>query len=472
MTKIDDTLIAALTGAVGAKGIVTEPDALAPYMTDVRNLVTGKSPLVVRPASTGEVARVVKTCRDAGVGIVPQGGNTGYLGGATPSVDNDQVVVSLERMTTVRGIDPDNFTMTVDGGCILADVQAAAEEADRLFPLSLAAEGSCRIGGNLATNAGGTQVLRYGNARDLVLGLEVVLPDGTVWEGLNHLRKNNTGYDLKQLFLGAEGTLGIITGAVLKLYPRPRQRVTSLVAVPDPRAAIRLLGLMRQATGDAVTGFEYIHRACLDLVFAHIADTSDPLADRHDHYVLCELTTPQPGETLALLAESALEQAIGAALVLDGTVAASEGQAQALWRLRETIPEAQKVEGACIKHDISVPVSKMPDFLRDATAASENAIDDVNVAPFGHIGDGNVHFNLCQPSGADGAAFLEHTPAVTRIVHDIAVGMGGSFSAEHGIGSIKRDELARYKSPVELGLMRTLKTALDPAGIMNPGKVV
>ncbi|MEM7226555.1 MAG: FAD-binding oxidoreductase [Pseudomonadota bacterium] len=466
------SVIEELKGIVGPKGWLEAPDETAPYLVDERALYRGATPLVVRPASAEQVAAVLALCSREGVGVVPQGGNTGYVGGAVPDGSGQQILLSLSRLKRIREVDPLDYTITAEAGCVLQEVQQAAAEVDRLFPLSLAAEGSCEIGGNLSTNAGGIAVLRYGNARDLVLGLEVALPDGTIWNGLRRLRKDNRGYDLKQLFLGAEGTLGVITAAVLKLFPRPRGRVTALVPVPDRAATTRLLARCRQESGDLITSFEYIHRVCLDLVFRHIAGTSDPFARPYAHYVLLELASGRPQAEVQAVVESVLGEALEAGEALDGVIAASEEQAAQLWRLRETIPEAQKHAGGCIKHDISVPVSRVPAFLEEATEIAEGLVPGVRVAPFGHLGDGNIHFNLTQPEGADAEAFVALTDQVSGQIHDLAAAMDGSFSAEHGIGQLKRAELRRYMSEAEVELMAKLKALLDPNGIMNPGKVL
>lgn len=465
-------LIAALKGAVGAKGFLEASADTARYLRDERDLFHGATPIVLRPDSTAAIAQVVSLCAAHGVGIVPQGGNTGYVGGATPAADGSQIVLSLERMNRVRGVDPLDNTMVVEAGCILIAAQAAAAEVDRLFPLSLGAEGSCQIGGNLSTNAGGTQVLRYGNARDLVLGLEVVLPDGRVWNGLNRLRKNNTGYDLKHLFIGAEGTLGIITAAVLKLFPAVKDKCVCWLAVPSPDAALSLLSRMRAGSGECVTTFEYIHRSCIDMVLRHVDGSVDPLEERYEHYVLCELTSARPGAGLQALAESALEDAFAADEVLDGTIAANEAQSAALWRLRETIPEATKKAGATIKHDVSVPVSAVPRFLAEATPLVEAALPGVRITPFGHMGDGNIHYNLSQPEAGDAAAFLAETRRVNAIVHDLVHRLGGSFSAEHGVGALKKAELQTYHAAETMDMLRAVKTAIDPANLMNPGKML
>ncbi|MDH3912286.1 MAG: FAD-binding oxidoreductase [Rhodospirillales bacterium] len=469
---VPERVIEALKAAVGPKGWIAAEAEKTPYLVDARELFHGKTPLVLRPASTGEVAEIVRICADAGVGIVPQGGNTGYVGGSVPGEEGGELLVSLGRMNRVRAIDPLDFTITVEAGCILAEVQRAAADVDRLFPLSLAAEGSCQIGGNLSTNAGGTTVLRYGNARDLVLGLEVVLPDGTVWDGLRRLRKDNRGYDLKQLFLGAEGTLGIITAAVLKLFPQPSESCTALVAVADPAAATRLLARFRDRTGDVVTSFEYLNRVCMELVLEHLPGNTDPFDRPHEHYVLVDLASGRGCGGLRDLAEHVLGEAFEAGEALDAVIAASAAQGERLWALRESIPEAQKHAGGCIKHDVSVPVSRVPEFLAKATALAEQTITGVRVAPFGHLGDGNVHFNLTQPRQAERAAFLAHSDSITDAVHALAAELDGSFSAEHGIGRLKRNDLRRYKAPVELSLMDTLKKAIDPKGIMNPHKVL
>ncbi len=463
---IEPEILDRLKSIVGPQGWIEDEHDKAGYLVDFRNLYQGASPLVLRPASTEEVSAIVTLCAEAGVGIVPQGGNTGYCGGATPHESGSEIVLALTRMNRILDIDPLDDTITVEAGCVLADIQEAADSTDRLFPLSLAAEGSCQIGGNLSTNAGGTAVLRYGNARSLALGLEVVLPDGQVWDGLRLLRKNNTGYDLKQLFIGAEGTLGIITAATLKLYPRPLETCTAFVALANTEAAVKLLARTKDASGDGTTTFEYLHRSCLDLVFALDQTLADPFGERHQHYALIEMSANQA------IAEAVLGDAFEAEEVADAVIAASGGQSTALWKLRESIPEAQNHAGGVIRHDVSVPVSRVPNFLERARGAADAMIEGVRVAPFGHIGDGNIHFNLVQPDGADRTEFLERTHEIEVKIHDIATDLEGSFSAEHGIGQLKRDELARYKQPVEREMMLRIKTALDPKGLMNPGKVL
>jgi FAD/FMN-containing dehydrogenase len=426
---------------------------------------------VALPGSTEEVAAVVRACVAAGVAVVPQGGNTGLCGGATPT--RGEVVVSLRRMNRIRAIDADNNSITVEAGCTLHAVQEAAREADRLFPLSLAAEGSATIGGNLSTNAGGVQVLRYGNARELTLGLEVVLADGRIWNGLRALRKDNTGYDLKHLFIGAEGTLGLITAATLKLFPRPRTHATAWVAVPDPASAVRLLGRLRDAAGDNVTAFEIVGRPALELVLRHIPNARDPLLGKPAWQVLIELGgSSDMGGDLSATLERALEAAAEDGIVNDAVLAASEAQTAALWALRENVSEAQKIEGISIKHDIAVPVSRIAEFIARADAALRAAFPEVRIICFGHIGDGNLHYNQSRSDAQSNDEFIAQTGAVNRIVHDLVHGLGGSISAEHGLGQLKREEVLRYKSQTEMDLMRAVKQALDPRGLMNPGKLL
>ena len=469
---IAEATIAGLCAAAGPGGWSTDPDVIAPHLVEWRGLYRGRSPLLLRPADTASVAAIVALCAETGTKLVPQGGNTGLVGGGVPFEGNDEVILSLGRMNRVRAVDALDNTMTVEAGCTLMAVQAAAEAADRLFPLRIASEGTCQIGGNLSTNAGGTAVLRYGNTRDLVLGLEVVLPDGRIWDGLRALRKDNTGYDLKHWFIGAEGTLGVITAAVLKLFPRPRDRQTAFVAIPNVMAAVELLAMARDRSGDAVTAFELMPRIGVEFVTRNVPGATDPLAQAYDWYALLELSGgAAPGELRPML-ENMLEAAMAAGLVLDAVLAESDAHAKAIWRLREELSDAQKPEGGSIKHDISVPVSKMPEFIEQATRVALAVGPGARPVAFGHIGDGNVHFNLSQPPGADRAAFLDQWETVNETVHDIAASLGGSISAEHGIGRLKRAEIRRYKSPVEMELMQRLKTALDPAGIMNPGKVL
>lgn len=470
---LSDGLIDRLVGLIGPSAVLTAAEDRAPYLKEWRGRYQGQALVVVRPGSTADLATVVRVCAEAGVSMVPQGGNTGLVGGAVAGAD--QVLISTDRLTAVRSLDVVNNTITVEAGVILQSIQEAADAADRLFPLSLGAEGSCRIGGNLSTNAGGTGVLRYGNARDLTLGLEVVLPDGRIWDGLRGLRKNNTGYDLKHLFIGAEGTLGIITAAVLKLFPKPRDRATALAAVPDPDAALALLTRAQAGSGDAVTGCELMCRQGIDFALEHIDGVVDPLSGRSPWYVLIEFTSPaapRQGAGLTSQMETVLAAAFEAGEVTDAAIAASDGQARALWFIREAIVDGQRPEGGSIKHDIAVPVSAVPRFLTEAGAAMDAYMPGIRPVPFGHLGDGNLHYNISQPVGMDRDAFLAHWDPVTRIIHDIAAGLGGTFSAEHGVGRSKRAELATTKAGVELDLMRAVKTAIDPAGLMNPGKVL
>ena len=472
-TRTSDEALDRIKTIVGPKGWTDDADAMRPHLEDWRGLFKGKARLLVKPASTEEVAGVVAACSAAGIPIVPQGGNTSLCGASTPDDTGDEIVLSLARMNRVRGLDAANHTITVEAGCILADVQTKAADADRYFPLSLAAEGSCMIGGNLSTNAGGTNVLKYGNARELVLGLEVVLPDGRIWNGLRGLRKDNTGYDLKQLFLGAEGTLGIITAAVLKLFPKPTDVRSAFCAVPDIASAVTLLGRARAESGDAVETFEFMPRLVIDLVLKHFPDTEDPLQERYEQYVLLELVSTASGESnLGARLESILESAFEDGLVLDAAISQSEAQRQEFWKLRENASEAQKLEGASIKHDVSVPVSRIAEFYDAAWARVRQVDDTARLVGFGHVGDGNLHYNLQAPEGSDGKAFMAKWERFNRAVHDTVVEMGGSISAEHGIGRLKRDELAHYKDAVSLDLMRTVKAALDPKGILNPGKVI
>jgi len=468
---IDDLYYQRIADLLGPNGLVTDQAGMAPYLEEERGLFHGKARLVARPASTGELAELVKICAEAGIGIVPQGGNTGLCGGASPS-DANWIIVSLSRMNKIREIDPVNFTLTVEAGVILQNVQSAAESVECLFPLSLGAEGSCQIGGNISTNAGGTGVLRYGNTRELVLGLEVVLPDGRIWDGLKSLRKDNTGYDLKQLFIGGEGTLGIITAAVLKLYPRPRDQQTAFCALKNLRASLALLSRARNATGDQVTGFELVPRIGLTMGCELVPGVADPFAEPYEWYALIELSSSRPDAGLQELLETVLGEAIEDGEVLDAVVASSLEQRKALWKIREAIPEAQKKAGGSIKHDVSVPVAQVPFFIERASRAVAAAMPEVRVVPFGHLGDGNIHFNLSQAVGADKQAFLDRWEEMNRIVHDIVVEMKGSISAEHGIGRLKKGELTHYKSPVEIELMRRIKEALDPQGIMNPGNIL
>ncbi len=471
-SQVPDGLIAAIKEVVGPKGFIDDPAAMDGYMKDWRGLFHGRSPLVARPASTEEAAEVVRLCAEARVPMVPQAANTGLAGGSVPDESGSQIVVSVSRMNSILDVDPADMTMTVQAGCVLAAVQQAAADADRLFPLSLAAEGSCQIGGNLSSNAGGNNTLRYGNTRDMVLGLEVVLPDGRVWNGLRSLRKDNAGYDMKHLFIGAEGTLGLITAAVLRLYPAPKAREVAMAAIPDAAAALTLLDRLRAVAGEFITSFEYMPRIGIEFVTRHVPDASDPFGEPHPCYALMELTSADPGAPLRDKIEAALGGAFEDGLVVDAVLAESEGQAENLWRLREEMSDSQKPEGASIKNDITVPVSRMAEFIEVCGDRVEAAVDGIRVCAFGHVGDGNVHFNLSQPVGADPKAFLARWDEIAGIVNDTVAEMNGSFAAEHGVGRMRRTYLAQYRGGVELEMMRALKGALDPHGLMNPGKVL
>jgi FAD/FMN-containing dehydrogenase len=471
MAEIGATVQARLKGIVGDANVLSADEDVAPYLTDWRDRFHGTALAVVRPATTDEVAAVVTACAGFHVGIVPQGGNTGMCGGATPDATGTEIVLSLSRLNRIRALDAANATVTAEAGVPLAAVHAAAAGAGLLFPLSLASEGSCTIGGNLSTNAGGTAVLRFGNARDLTLGIEVVLADGRIWNGLRALRKDNTGYDLKQLFIGGEGTLGIVTAATLKLFPAPRTQVTALCAVPSVGAAVELLSRLRSALGDRLTGFELISAFAMSLSVRHHAATPHPLPG-HPWYVLVQADDSAADAPLAALAEAALMSAVGDAIVLDAVIAQSREQAGKLWSLRENISEAQRREGPNIKHDISLPVSAIPDFLPECDAALAGAFPGSRLVVFGHLGDGNLHYNLSAPEGHAAQPFLANAEAANRIVHDCVARFHGSFSAEHGVGQLKRSELVRYKSGLELEMMRAVKAAFDPTNLMNPGKIL
>ena len=471
MVELRATLHDRLATIVGATHVLTAPADIDPFLSDWRGRFHGAASAVVRPGSTAEVAATVSACATAGIPVVPQGGNTGLCGGAIPDASGAAVVVCLARLNRVRALDRDNATITVEAGVPLAVVQHAAAAADLLFPLSLASEGSCTIGGNLSTNAGGTAVLRYGNTRDLALGLEVVLADGKVWNGLRGLRKDNTGYDLKHLFIGAEGTLGIVTAAVLKLFPASRTAVTALIAVATVADAVTLLARTKASLGDRLTGFELISDFALTLSRRHMPDQPAPLP-AYPWYVLLQADDVVDDSPMVQTLESALAQLQEEGAILDAAIAQSGDQAGKLWALRENISEAQRREGPNIKHDISLPVSAIPGFLDASNAALLRAFPGARLVIFGHLGDGNLHYNLSAPEGRAAAKFMDQAEAANRIVHDLVANYSGSFSAEHGVGQLKRDDLVRYKSAVELRLMRAVKSALDPHGIMNPGKIL
>jgi FAD/FMN-containing dehydrogenase len=469
MTKQTNALNS-IRDLVGPKGWIETMAKMEPYLREWRGLYQGTAAAVVSPASTDEVAQILKICNKAHLGVVPQGGNTGLVGGGVPDFPTGNgIVLSTQRLNVIRNIDPLNQTMIVEAGVILAHIQQAAEDIGVFFPLSLGAEGSCHIGGNLSTNAGGVQVLRYGNARDLVLGLEVVLADGRVWDGLRSLRKDNTGYDLKHLFIGAEGSLGIITAAVLKMYPLPQAKETVLCGGADARNLLEVLQRLRASAGEVLSTFEIMNRFSVEIAEKHVPAARDPFECPHSQYALIELSGHDGiRETL----ETVLGQALEDGLIADALIATSGSQSDHFWAIRQAIPEAQKHEGGSIKHDVSVPVSSVAEFLTKASDLVKSTLPGVRICAFGHAGDGNIHFNLSQPLGADTQAYLENCDAINRIIHDLVVSMDGSFSAEHGIGQLKRKDLVRYKSDVEMDLMRTLKKALDPSNVMNPGKVI
>ncbi|MBN9450736.1 MAG: FAD-binding oxidoreductase [Bosea sp.] len=460
-----------MAAIVGAKNVITDADAMVPYLKEWRDLFRGKAQGIVRPSSTAEVAELVKLAAETGTVLVPQGGNTGLVGGQIPISEGKEVILSLQRLDKVRAVDTDGDTMIVEAGVTLKRAQDAAEAAGRLFPLSLASEGSCTIGGNLSTNAGGTAVLAYGNARELCMGLEVVLPDGRIWNGLRQLRKDNTGYDLKNLFIGAEGTLGIITAAVLKLFPAPAARATAFLAVPDPAAALELLNAAKAGAGGTLTTFELMPRIGMDFVLRHASGTRDPLSEPSPWYVLMEVSAQQ-ASGLDEHVEAFLGEALEKGIVTDAALAGSLTQRADFWKLREMLSEVQTYEGGSIKHDVSVPIHATPEFLARAIAAVEAMVPGCRPVPFGHLGDGNIHFNVSQPVGADKAGFLARWSEMNEAVHAIVAELHGSISAEHGIGRLKRDLLPGVKDPVELDLMRTIKQTLDPKGILNPGAVL
>ncbi len=469
---VPQALIAALGAALGAGGMLTDSADTAPYATDWRGLYHGSTAAVLRPASTAEVAECVRLCAAAHVPLVPQGGNTSMVGGAVPAEDGSQLVLSLSRLARVRALDPLDLTLTIEAGVTLKAAQEAAEAARCLLPLSIASEGTAEIGGVLATNAGGNNTLRYGNARDRVLGLEVVLADGSIWDGLRRLRKDNTGYCLRQLFIGSEGTLGIITAAVLRLEPAPAERIAAFAALPSPEAALALLRRLRHHDAAALVAFEYMSAAGLALVLAHIPGTRLPLAEKAPHYALIELASSRPDAGLAAGLETVLAAAMEAGEVTDAAVSASEAQRASFWRLREEHSEAQRLAGASVKNDVSVPVPAIPEFLARAAAAGAAVVPGIRVVPFGHLGDGNIHFNFVQPEGMAAAAFLAASEALMDAVNEVVHDLGGSFSAEHGIGRLKPAMLASWRAGPELALMRRIKAALDPDCLLNPGKVL
>ena len=470
---LNPAILERLAAIVGLTGMVTDPGALAPALTEWRGLYSGRTPALLAPATPGEAAGILAICHAEHIGVVPQGGNTGLVGGAIPAStpERPEILLSARRMTAIRELDAANYTITVEAGCVLADVQAAAAEAQRFFPLSLASEGSCQIGGNISTNAGGTNVLRYGTTRDLVTGLEVVLADGRIFSGLRGLRKDNTGYDLKQLFIGAEGTLGFITAATCKLFPQPRSVATAWVAVANPEAAIHLNSEARRLLGDQLIALELMNRCAVGMVLEHIDATRNPLHAPSDWVVLLELGSAEPGNAADAALETFLAAVMAEGFVTDAMLAQSIAQRDELWRLRHSISEAQKCAGAGIKHDISVPVSRIGEFLRNAQQFAAKRVPGIKVVAFGHMGDGNLHFNLNQPDDMGPDEFMALWDELSMTVHSLAAALGGSFSAEHGVGKLKTSELLRLRGGVEWALMKQIKASLDPHGIMNPGKL-
>ena len=460
-----------LKNTLGPKGWIEDKEIIEPYLLEERGLFRGESSLLLKPQNTEEVSKILKLCNKYNIKIVPQGGRTGLCGGTIPSENGQEIMLSLERMNKIKDLNEANFTITVDAGCILNNIQNIADEKNFLFPLSLASEGSCTIGGNLSTNAGGINVLRYGMARDLVLGIEVVLANGEIWSNLTSLRKDNRGYDLKQLFIGSEGTLGIITSAVLKLFPAPRNIETALFAIPNTDAAIELLGLARNASADLLNAYELVSRIGMEMVIKHIPGAKEPIKDKYEWYVLIEFSSSSKNN-LRQQMEDLFELALNKKIVLDGVIAESTQQRKDLWVLRDGLNEAQKPEGGSIKHDISVPINNVSKFIDSASKCVKKFIPSSRVVAFGHIGDGNIHFNISQPLKQDKNEFLNKWNDVNKLVFDIVESLNGSFSAEHGIGKLKRKELQTYNPKIEIDLMKSIKSTFDPNNILNPGKVL
>ncbi len=467
-----EDLIAKFIAIVGEAHALRAQSDIEPYLIEGRGLYHGRTSVVLKPGSTQDVSKILKLASETKTPVVPVSGGTGLVGGQTPNEDGSEIVVSLERMNGIREIDPVANIIAVDGGCILQTVQEAAKNVDRLFPLSLGSEGSCRVAGNLSTNAGGTAVLAYGNMRQLCLGLEVVLPTGEIWDGMRRLKKDNTGYDLRDLFIGAEGTLGIITGAVLKLFPRTKGHQVGFAGVASPEDALKLFELASGLCGTALTGFELMANMVMGFTVKHTEGARDPLGNQHNWYVLIDISSSDSEETAERMMQSVLEKAFEDGVIEDATIAASEAQAAAIWHMRESMSHAQKPEGGSIKHDMSVPVSSIPAFLAEADKAVMELIPGARICAFGHMGDGNIHYNVSQPVGADKEEYLARWHEMNELVHGIVLSYGGSISAEHGIGQLKRDELARIRSDIEMDMMRRIKRSFDPANIMNPGKVV
>ena len=460
-----------LKKTLGPKGWIEDKEIIEPYLVEERGLFIGKSSLLLKPQNTEEVSKILKLCNEHNIKVVPQGGRTGLCGGTIPSENGKEIMLSLERMNNIKELNEENFTITVEAGCILNNIQNIADEKNFLFPLSLASEGSCTIGGNISTNAGGINVLRYGMARDLVLGIEVVLANGEIWNNLISLRKDNRGYDLKQLFIGSEGTLGIITSAVLKLFPAPRNIETALFAIPNPDAAIELLGLARSASADLLNAYELVSRVGMEMVIKNIPGAKEPLKEKYKWYILIEFSSSSKNN-LRQQIEDLFELALNKNIVLDGVIAESTQQRKELWTLRDGLNEAQKPEGGSIKHDISVPINNVSKFIYSASKCVEEFIPNSRVVAFGHIGDGNIHFNISQPLKQDKKEFLNKWKDVNKLIFDIVKNLDGSFSAEHGIGKLKREELQNYNPTIEINLMKSIKSSFDPNNILNPGKVL
>lgn len=469
---LDKTLIDRFAAIVGEKNALTEPQDIAPFMIEQRDLYQGRSPLVLRPATTAEVSAILKLASEIKTQVIPQGGNTGLVGGQTPDESNTAIVLSLGRMNQIRSLDPVGNLVTVEAGVILKNLQDAAEKAGRLFPLSLGAEGSCQIGGNLGSNAGGTAVLAYGNMRELCLGLEVVLPNGEILNDLRYVKKDNTGYDLKDLFVGSEGTLGVITAAVLKIFPQPKGKGVAYAGLRSTEDVLKLFQLAGEHAGPSLTGFELMPRMGVEFTVAHVDGVRDPLESPHDWYALIDISSSRSEEDARTTLETILTEAFESDIIQDAAIAESVAQAQSFWKMREEMSWAQKPEGGSIKHDISVPVAKIPAFIHEANAATLAMIPGARVICFGHIGDGNLHYNVSQPIGADKESFLAQWGELNHRIHTIVASYGGSISAEHGIGQLKRDELVAFKDATAIDLMRKIKKAVDPDGIMNPGKVL
>jgi FAD/FMN-containing dehydrogenase len=467
--NLSDDLIAKFTDIVGANYATSDQSVIAPHLVELRGLYQGASPLLLKPNSTEQVSHILKLANDNTLTVVPQGGNTGLVGGQVP---NGDIIISLSRMNKIREVDVLGSVMVLDAGVILANAQKAAEEHNLLFPLSLGSEGTCQIGGNLSSNAGGTAVVAYGNTRELCMGLEVVLPTGEIWHGLRRLKKDNTGYDLRDLFIGAEGTLGIITGAVLKLFPQPIGREVMYVGLDSPDAALELFNIARNMCGPSLTGFELMPRFGVEITIKNIDGCRDPLDTPHNWYALIEISSGQSEEAARQMIEGLFEKAFDTGIANDAVLAESESQRKAFWHMRESMSEAQRPEGGSIKHDISVPIAKVPEFLRQASIAVNEYMPNVRICAFGHLGDGNIHYNISQPVDADKQEFLSYWHSLNTVVHAIVLEMNGSISAEHGIGQLKRDELASIREPIEIELMQRIKRSFDPQGLMNPNKLL